>query len=39
MAKIYANLISKGLKSLSEVPAAIRDAISKILNNTEGDAK
>ena len=31
MAKIYANLIQKGLKKLTDVPAALREAVAEIL--------
>ena len=31
MAKIYANLIKKGLKTIDDVPAKLRDAVEKIL--------
>lgn len=31
MAKIYANLIKKGLKTIDEVPANLREAVEKIL--------
>lgn len=33
MAKIYANLIKKGLKKLSDVPAVIREDVRKILDD------
>lgn len=32
MAKIYANLIEKGLKTLDQVPERIRDDVRKILD-------
>lgn len=32
MAKIYADLIRKGLKSLSDVPATLRKQVEAILN-------
>ena len=35
MAKIYANLIRKGLKTLEDVPAKLRAEVERILN---GDA-
>ena len=35
MAKVYADLIKKGLKNLDDVPAKLRDAVKVIL---EGDA-
>ena len=31
MAKVYANLIEKGLKTLEDVPAALRAAVQAIL--------
>ena len=31
MAKIYANLIQKGLKTIDDVPANLKDAVEKIL--------
>lgn len=31
MAKIYANLIRKGLKTIEDVPASLRDAVLEIL--------
>lgn len=31
MAKIYANLIIHGLKTLDDVPKALRDAVEKLL--------
>lgn len=31
MAKIYANLIKKGLKTIDDVPATIREAVETIL--------
>lgn len=33
MAKIYANLIKKGIKSLDDVPKRIRDEVEAILNS------
>lgn len=32
MAKIYANLIRKGLKTLDDVPAKLRAEVERILN-------
>lgn len=32
MAKIYANLIKNGLKTLEDVPKALKDAVKKILD-------
>jgi hypothetical protein len=32
MAQIYASLIRKGLKTLDDVPEALRDAVRKILD-------
>ena len=32
MAKVYANLIRKGLKTLEDVPASLRDEVSAIIN-------
>lgn len=31
MAKIYANLIKKGLKTLENVPEELRESVSKLL--------
>jgi hypothetical protein len=31
MAKIYANLIRKGLKTIDDVPEKLRDAVKKLL--------
>lgn len=31
MAKIYADLIRKGLKTIDDVPANLRDAVEKLL--------
>ena len=31
MAKIYANLIAKGLKKLEDVPSPLREAVAEIL--------
>ena len=33
MARIYANLIRKGLKTLDDVPAKLRAEVERILNN------
>ena len=33
MAKIYANLIRKGLKTLNDVPAKLRAEVERILND------
>lgn len=33
MAKIYANLIRKGLKTLDDVPAKLRAEVERILND------
>lgn len=32
MAKIYATLIKKGLKTIDDVPAGLRDAVQALLN-------
>lgn len=32
MAKIYANLIKKGLKTINDVPPALRDEVQRILD-------
>lgn len=34
MAKVYAALIRKGLKTLEDVPANLRDAVAKLLERT-----
>lgn len=33
MAKIYANLIKKGIKTIDDVPERIRDEVDEILKN------
>ena len=33
MAKIYANLIKKGLKTLENVPPELRDSVEALLSN------
>ena len=33
MAKIYADLIRKGIKTLDDVPARLREEVERILNN------
>lgn len=33
MAKIYANLIKQGLKTIDDVPTKLRDAVEALLNN------
>lgn len=35
MAKIYANLIRKGLKTINEVPAKIREQVVALLEEVE----
>lgn len=35
MAKIYANLIKKGLKTIEDVPAKLRDAVIALLEDAE----
>ena len=32
MAKIYANLIKKGLKTIDDVPESLRSAVEELLN-------
>ena len=32
MAKIYANLIKKGLKTIEDVPESLRSAVEELLN-------
>lgn len=34
MAKVYAALIRKGLKTLDDVPANLRDAVAKLLEES-----
>lgn len=34
MAKVYAALICKGLKTLDDVPANLRDAVAKLLEES-----
>ena len=36
MAKIYAALIKKGLKTIDDVPANLRAEVEKILNDDKG---
>lgn len=36
MAKIYANLIKKGLKTLDDVPERLREDVARILEEQEG---
>lgn len=33
MAKIYADLIKKGIKTIDDVPARLREEVERILNN------
>lgn len=33
MAKIYADLIRKGLKTIDDVPEKLRDEVERLLNN------
>lgn len=33
MAKIYADLIKKGLKTIDDVPEKLREEVEKLLNN------
>lgn len=35
MAKIYAELIRKGLKTIDDVPAKLQDAVKKLLEEEE----
>lgn len=35
MAKIYASLIKKGLKTIDDVPARLRDAVQALLDSEE----
>lgn len=35
MAKIYANLIRKGLKTIEDVPETLREKVEQILNEGE----
>lgn len=37
MAKVYAALIRKGLKTLDDVPANLRDAVAKLLEEILAD--
>lgn len=39
MAKIYAELIRKGLKTIEDVPERLRDAVLEILTNSENGAE
>ena len=39
MAKIYAELIRKGLKTIEDVPEKLRDAVREILENSENGAE
>ena len=38
MAKIYAALISKGIKTLEEVPTRLRSTVKALLTEVEADA-
>lgn len=35
MAKVYANLIKKGLKTIDAVPAALKKAVQKLLDDND----
>ena len=35
MAKVYADLIRKGLKTIDDVPEALREAVKKLLEESE----
>ncbi|MEA5057786.1 MAG: CD1375 family protein [Anaerotignum propionicum] len=37
MAKVYADLIKKGLKTIDEVPESLRDAVRAILEAESGN--
>ena len=37
MAKVYADLIKKGIKTLDDVPENIKDDVKKILDGEEGE--
>lgn len=37
MAAIYANLVRKGLKTIDQVPANLRDAVKALLKEGESD--
>ena len=39
MVKIYAKLILKGLKTIDEVPSALRNEVAEILGYTGDDVK
>lgn len=39
MAKIYAELIRKGLKTIEDVPERLRAAVMEILENSENGAE
>ena len=36
MAKVYANLIKKGLKTIDDVPKALREAVQALLDAEDG---
>lgn len=38
MARVYADLIRKGLKTIDDVPVKLRDEVQKILNEETGNA-
>ena len=38
MARVYADLIRKGLKTIDDVPVKLRDDIQKILDEETGNA-
>ena len=37
MAKIYANLVQKGLKTMDDVPANLREAVQAILEGRDNE--
>jgi len=39
MAKVYANVIRKGKKTIEDVPESLRDAVREILANSENGAE
>ena len=38
MARVYADLIRKGLKTIDDVPVKLRDEVQKILDEETGNA-
>lgn len=39
MAKVYANLIKKGLKTIDDVPASLKKSVQKLLDADKGESE